>query len=137
MGTENFRPGRWLFTLMFWNDGGLLRLALSVMAVIVIFGALGILISAALTLCSRLVRRQDAAAGFQGTSVRFIFLGPCAFFGLYVLYTSVIQPPAGAEILSSHPVLQAASVIFALLSNAAFAAGLWNPHWRRVLNEAS
>ena len=127
----------WLFSLAFWKHGGWIGPLISVVAVVVIYGGLGVLISAALTLCGRWVKREDAAVFFDGTFVRIGFLWPCAVVGLLMVYISLNRLLSETDVMGSDLTFEIGPLTIALLSSASFAAGLWNPHWRRKLNKIS
>ena len=70
----------------------------------------------------------------RGTFVRAALLYPCIVMGLIMIYFGIdgLLEPTRSKLLYN-----LGRISIAIVSNAAFAAGLWNPHWRRKLNKAT
>ena len=93
-------------------------------------------ISAALSQYGRRVERQDIAEYLDGMGVRFRFLAPCALIGLLFLYTGVNGLLTETDVTRTEFMKAADSIVFAVVSNAAYAAGLWNQCWRQKMKGA-
>ena len=114
---------------------GWLGLLLGVLAVTIVFGGLGVLVSAIINLSGRRAEDQDAVTSSDGTLYRVIFLLPCALFGLFAVVMTGFWLVSGSAALGHGITIPAQTFVFAIVSNVAFAAGLWNRRWRQGQDE--